>query len=161
MDEEENLTAWHESGHATMAVICGGIIERVTLEPPFDDGPNRFGDTITRWSGMTERQLMEAEIRVSLAGPIAEMIYSDENRPIDAVPEWEADWVRACEAAARLSRSIAQKRKILDSMTQQIFDSFQHDNIWTAISAVADDLLAHETLEHEQVKQTVDFWIHR
>lgn len=158
MDEEELLTAWHESGHATMAVLCGGHIERVTIEPPFDDGPNRYGDTITRWRGFTQRQLMESEIRVSLAGPIAEMIGSGQREPIDSVPQWSGDWDRAVESASRISRNQAELIRRLNAVTQQTFELFEDDNMWAAVSAVADNLLAHETLEHEQVQESVDFW---
>ena len=87
MDLTEEITAWHEAGHAMMAVMCGGTIERVTIEPPDDDGPVRYGDTVTRWARMSGRQLAEAEIQVSLAGPVAEMIYSGERMELDAVEE--------------------------------------------------------------------------
>jgi len=161
MDSTEETTAWHEAGHAMMAVLCGGTIERVTIEPPDDDGPVRYGDTVTRWSGMSARQLAEAEIRVSLAGPVAEMIYSGERIDLEGVEEWSGDWATAIAAARTLSKNESSARKLLNSVTDEIYQSFDSPNAWAAISAIADDLLAHETLDHTFVRDTVDFWQRR
>jgi ATP-dependent Zn protease len=160
MELEEELTAWHEAGHAMMAVLCGGEIERVTIEPPDDDGPARFGDTVTRWRGLSNRQLVEAEIRVSLAGPIAEMIYRGE-RAVESVPEWAADWNSAREAAMSLCTNQTTAKRLLKSVVDEIYDLMDSANTWAAVSAIADDLLAHETLDHEQVAYSVDFWNQR
>ena len=117
MELDDEVTAWHEAGHAMMAVLCGGEIERVTIEPPYDDGPARFGDTVTRWRGLSNRQLVEA--------------------------------------------SQPTVRRLLQSVVDEINQLMDSANAWAAVSAIADDLLAHETLDHEQVAYHVDFWIHR
>ena len=152
------VTAWHEAGHATMAVLAGGVIERVTIEPPDDDGLNRYGDTVTRWSGQSQTQYLMSEIRVSLAGPIAEMIHTGFHEAIDSVPEWQADWLRAKEAAKPFGQKADQ---ILKQTETEIFELFEQPNMWACIGAITDDLLAFETLEHAQVKATIDFWTTR
>ena len=141
-----------------MAVLCGGVIERVTIEPPDDDGLDRYGDTVTRWSGQSQSQYLMSEIRVSLAGPIAEMIHTGFREAIGTVAEWQADWLRANEAA----KSFGQKAdQVLKQTEIEIFELFEQPNIWACIGAITDDLLAFETLEHAQVKATVDFWAAR
>lgn len=74
------LNAYHEAGHALMAILLGGEVRSVTIEPDNDDGPDRQGDTQVLWrrSRMSEKQFAETAIQVSLAGPVAEMIYSGE-----------------------------------------------------------------------------------
>ncbi len=161
MELDEEVTAWHEAGHAMMAVLCGGEIERVTVEPPYDDGPARFGDTVTRWRGLSNRQLVEAEIRVSLAGPIAEMIYRGESAALELVPEWAADWNAAHEAAISICNKQPAARRLLQSVVDEINQLMDSANAWAAVSAIADDLLAHETLDHEQVAYHVNFWLRR
>jgi hypothetical protein len=144
-----------------MAVLLGGRIERVTLEPPFDDGPRRYGDTITVWSGKTRSELALAEIQVSLAGPIAEMLYTGDRVSIQAEPEWAADWQRATASVKMVRNSPAAAETLIRQTVTAIFQLFENTNHWAAISAIADDLLAFETLEHEQVAETVAFWQRR
>jgi len=161
MSEDSEITAWHEAGHAMMAILQGGSLERVTLEPPFDDGPARYGDTITRWSGLSTVELALAEIHVSLAGPVVEMIYTGDRVAIASVPEWAADWHRANVTAAACSRNAVSADKLLRKSVTAIFDLFEDRNQWAAVCAIADDLLAFDTLEHEQVADTVAFWQRR
>lgn len=158
VDLTEETTAWHEAGHAMMAVMCGGFVERVTIEPPDDDGPARYGDTVTRWSGMSALQLAAAEIRVSLAGPVVEMIFTGDHHDFEAVEEWSADWTTALAAARSVSKDEPTARKLLGKIAAEIHEAFESANVWAAVSAIADDLLAHETLEHEQIAYSVDFW---
>ena len=56
---DEEVTAWHEAGHAFVAVYLGGQVESVSIDPDWDDGPKRFGDTTIRWAAgqFTEREL--------------------------------------------------------------------------------------------------------
>ena len=41
----EELTAWHEAGHAWAALLVGAKVHSVSIAPDNDDGPQRFGDT--------------------------------------------------------------------------------------------------------------------
>ena len=161
MSEDCEITAWHEAGHAMMAILQGGYLERVTLEPPFDDGPARYGDTVTRWSGLSATELALAEIHVSLAGPVVEMIYTGDRVSIASVPEWAADWQRASTNAVAGSRDAKSADRLLRQSVSAIFDLFGDSNRWAAVSSIADDLLAFETLEHEQVADTIAFWQRR
>ncbi len=72
------VTAYHEAGHVLVALLLGARVKQVTIAPDDDDGPRRFGDTQIVWrrSRLTEQQLAENAVQVSLAGPAAEMIYT-------------------------------------------------------------------------------------
>jgi len=162
MDETENLTAWHESGHATMAIIQGGIIEHVTLEPPNDDGPKRYGETVTRWPNtMSQLDLLKSEILVSLAGPVVEMLYTSQRQTIANVAEWKADWLRASASANSCTRSPRDASKLIQNCESELFAVFEIPKYWSAVSAIAEELLAHYTLEHEQIYDTFSFWQRR
>ena len=160
MDEEEELTAWHESGHAFMAVLCGGTLDRVSVEPPNDDGPDRFGDTIVRWQNVSSRQIPLLEIKVSLSGPIAESIYRGDSQLVQIDQEWLWDWNMATVAATQIVAT-EQINQLLSSIAKETWQLFDGTNPWSAISAIADELSAHGTLEHHQVSEIVSFWMRR
>ena len=79
------LIAYHEAGHALVAVLLGGRVKLVTIEPDNDDGPSRSGETVVHWRrGVSAREMAVKGVQVYLAGPVAEMIYSgDQYRPGD------------------------------------------------------------------------------
>jgi ATP-dependent Zn protease len=67
-------TAYHEAGHAFMAVFLGGQVHSLTIEPDRDDGPQRFGDAQVIWrrGGMSVKEYQNKQVLVALAGPITE-----------------------------------------------------------------------------------------
>ena len=67
-EDTETLTAYHEAGHAIMAVSYGGRIIHVSIDPPDDDGLNRFGESIVQWPRAAARDIEIAELKVSRAG---------------------------------------------------------------------------------------------
>ena len=159
--ELEELAAYHEAGHAVMAVALGGRIVHVSIEPPDDDGLKRSGESIVQWPAADNQAIEEAEIKVSLAGPVTEMIYVSEVQVIASVPEFAADWYRASACAARLKRTLAERMRLLSGAEIWLRSFFEQDHHWAAVGAVADELLAHETIEHECLAGIVSFWIDR
>ena len=155
------LIAYHEAGHALMAVLLGGEVRSVTIEPDNDDGPDRQGDTQVLWrrSRMSDKQFAEAAIQVSLAGPVAEMIYSGDPYHPGLIAEWAADWEEAWQAAALLHRDERQRLAFLEQTSIRLHRQLQQNEIWAALAALADNLLAHETLEAEQVEEIVREWL--
>jgi len=77
-DDSDEVTAWHEAGHAWAALFVGARVQSVSIAPDNDDGPRRFGDTTILWS---RRRFPPAVLAknlcwVALAGPVAEMIHA-------------------------------------------------------------------------------------
>ena len=159
--EVPDRTAYHEAGHALMAVCLGARVRSVAIQPDDDDGPERFGDTQIEWplAGFTERQLQESLTLVALAGPVAEMIYRGEPFHPGIVPEWAADWADAWEAASALERNEARRVAYLERATLQLHRTLEQDDHWAALAAIVDELLAHELLEGEQVTEIVAQWL--
>lgn len=154
------LTAYHESGHALMAVLLGGRVRQVTIDPDNDDGPQRYGDTQIRWrAGITERKFAEISVQVSLAGPVAEMIYSGEPYHPGMVPEWAADWREAWNSAALSHPDERKRMQHLEQVSIQLYHRLNDGNYWEALASLADNLLAHETLDAEQVEEIVREWL--
>lgn len=87
-----------------MAHLLGDEVRLVTIELDNDDGPDRQGDTQLLWRRSKEgdKEFAKIAVQVSLAGPVAEMIYSGDPYHPGLVAEWAADWREAWEAAVPL-----------------------------------------------------------
>jgi len=155
------LIAYHEAGHALAAVLLGAEVQLVTIAPDNDDGPERQGDTQVVWrtAGMSDKEFARKAVQVSLAGPVAEMIYSGEPFHPGHVAEWGADWRDAWEAAAPMHRDKHRRLEFLEWITTKLYIRFKDEELWPALAALADHLLAHETLDGEQVEEIVGEWL--
>jgi hypothetical protein len=155
------LTAYHEAGHAWMAVLTGARVLSVTIAPDWDDGPDRYGDTQVAWqlSQFTDRELAEKGVRVSLAGPVAEMTYNGKPYHPGLVAEWADDWQSAWQGAAALLTSERRRLQYLEQQTAELRQLLEQANHWAALAEIADQLLAHERLEGEVVTQCVRQWL--
>ena len=153
--------AYHECGHALMALLLGGQVRRITIEPENDDGPAREGDAqiLLPRKGIGKKQFAESTVRVSLAGPVAEMIYSGEPYHPGFVAEWANDWRAAWEAAAGLHADERTRLQYLERTAVELYHRLRQDDLWAALASLADNLLAHETLESEEVEEIVEAWL--
>jgi len=155
-------TAYHEAGHAFMAVFLGAKVRSVTIEPDDDDGPRRFGDTRIVWprSRLSDREFHERAIQVALAGPVAEMLYTGDPYHPGLVAEWAHDWQAAWEYAEPLLAEHRKRLEYLESVTGQLYRLLDSEPHWSAVASLADNLLAHDTLESAEVREIVSDWIH-
>ena len=155
------ISAYHEAGHAFMAIYVGARVRSVTIEPDRDDGPERHADIQVEWprDRFHGRELHEKAVLVALAGPVAEMIHSGEPYHPGFVAEWAADWKEAWEAAAPLVPAERKRLAYLEQTTTQLYRLLHRDDHWAALAAIVDNLLAHETLEGEDVEDIVRQWL--
>lgn len=154
-------TAYHEAGHAYVAVYLGAKVRSVTIDPDNDDGPARFGDTQIIWrrSRLSEKQFRERAIQVSLAGPVAEMLYTGDPFHPGLVAEWAHDWQAAWEMAELLFVDQRKRLSYLEDLTGVLYRLLDSEPHWSAVAALADNLLAHETLESEEVRDIINDWL--
>ncbi len=153
--------AYHEAGHAVVAAWLGAEVLSVTLEPDWDDGPRRDGDAAIRWHhrGLTPRELCQRELMAVLAGPVAEMIHSGERCPLHSLPQWAGDWQLAQEFASSLVRGERQVHALIEITTEKLYRLISSDAFWQVIAEVADLLEAYETIEGDQVHDSLSRWI--
>ena len=143
-----------------MAIYVGARVRSLTIEPDWDDGPDRHADIQVEWplDLFAEREFREKSVHVALAGPVAEMIHSGEAYHPGFVAEWAADWKVAWEAAARFFPAEPKRLVYLEQATVKLYRLLQRDECWAAVAAIVDNLLAHETLEGEEVEDIVRQW---
>lgn len=87
------------------------------------------------------------------------MIYRDEPFHPGLVAEWVVDWNLAWEAAARLIKTDRERLAYLEQSTLRLYRLLSRDGHWAALAAIADHLLAHETLDGEDVEDIVREWL--
>ena len=154
------ITAYHEAGHAFVALQLGARVLSMSIDPDWDDGPLRYGDTQIGWSDdFTEAEIDQLAIVVSLAGPVAEMIYTGEKRHPAEVREWALDWRVAWQRAARMHADPAKRLQFLEALTIRLYHQLSRDAEWCAVAVLVDHLLAHEQLEEEQIVDAVEEWL--
>ena len=155
------VSAYHEAGHAIVAIHVGARIRYATVEPDRDDGPQRYADIQVEWpiAELTEREFHEKSVLVALAGPVAEMIYSGDPLHPGFVAEWAADWKLAWEAAAPLFPHQRQRLAYLEQTTARVYRLLDREDYWAALAAIVDNLLAHETLDGEEIEDIVAQWL--
>jgi hypothetical protein len=154
-------TAYHESGHAFAAAYFGGRVQSLSICPDRDDRPERFGDVTVVWprTRLTAREFQNKLVLVALAGPVAEMIYRGEPLHPGFVAEWADDWRNAWSAAEAILPQEQQRLAFLEAACRLLHDLLSRDKSWAAIAALADNLLAHEILEEEQIEEIFETWM--
>ncbi|TWU45785.1 hypothetical protein Q31b_09610 [Novipirellula aureliae] len=162
MDDDETLTAYHEAGHVVVGYLLGARIDEVRLGSMIEDClPNRFGDCMINWGRINDRCCwqLQREVMTILAGPVAEMIYIAERlHPAHHGP-WKSDWQQAAERSAESFSDPEKQTRFLEAVIVTLHEKMSGESFWAAVAAISDELLAHESLEHEQIAETVSYWL--
>lgn len=155
------ISAYHECGHAFVALHVGARVLSMTVDPDWDDGPERFADIQIEWpSGQfTEKEYHQKNAMIALAGPVAEMIHSGEPYHPAMVAEWSNDWGVAWHSASQLFSAEQKRLAWLEQTSIELYRLLNRDDYWQVIATLADHLLAHETLEGDEVLEIVSPWL--
>ena len=153
-------TVYHEAGHVVTAIVLGARVTQATIEPEWDDGPERYGEIRVLWphGKWSERSFQEKLVLTALAGPVAEVIYTGEPLHPGFVAEWADDWQQAFEAAAMLVPDERRRIAWLEERVRYLHNWLDKD-LWPALAALADELSAHETLDEEQILVALEPWL--
>lgn len=164
-EDDETVTAYHESGHAIIGCALGGTIESVSLSQvsAWDDegtGPHRFGDCVVNWGRVDPGQKwqQQKELLTTLAGPVAEFVYLDRDLAEVNPATWEDDWMVARQLVARLQTDGVQQSKLLRDAVSRLQHVMADDGCWAAIAALADELTLGDEIEGYRVEELVRFW---
>ncbi len=155
-DDCMEKTAYHESGHAVASTLLGGFVASISIQPESQHQEKRFGEVVVHWGGSGTKK---AQILSALAGPVAESIYIGEPYHPGLIPEWKQDWDTAWLLASTRYPDPKQRLRALEQSTRSLHQRLRQDDCWSAIAAVADLLLAHETLDADELREEIAQWI--
>lgn len=145
MDDSRTLTAYHEAGHAVMALLMGRSVQRVSIVP----SQNRLGTcTLQKGRAKQVQDKLEAEILILLAGMAAEGRKSGHYN----VPGATQD-LRAVEKLAMVrSGNPRQATKLVHRMLDKTQHLLSSKATWTAVKLIADELLEYGAISGRAAK---------
>jgi ATP-dependent Zn protease len=148
---ELTATAYHEAGHAVMAIMLGRPIEKVTISPAqLQTGGRRLGlCKVQKGRSKPSKDELEDDVLIMLAGMVAEGRITG----------------RYCQAAAgqdlrtveRLLANRAKTERQLDRLIRRSLDKAEHllaaDIAAKAVELIANEVLQRETISGRSVRQ--------
>jgi hypothetical protein len=159
-EPDPETVAYHESGHAYAAHWLGARVRIVSIDPESDDDRPRSGETRIDWQRgkWTECELRLKGIQIALAGPVAEMLYTGDPYHPGFIAAWRDDWRTAWELATPLFPVERQRLATLEDLTRSLYQSLDQHPHWDAVAAIADRLLAEDSLDREEFLDTIEPW---
>jgi ATP-dependent Zn protease len=148
MTQLREHTAYHEAGHAVVAFRLGYEIKKVTIK--------RSRGSLGRYVCSTPRRNSPDEIKIDLAGPLAEALVNPSNELIELGSR--GDW----RSIRRSTREFEALRFIGDDEGDILIEELLHDTRALvrrdaeAIARVAAALLKHETLTGDDIKRLME-----
>ena len=145
----EVATAYHEAGHAVVALSLGRPVQRVSIEPK----QMRLGRCeLQKGRFKPSQDLLETEILILLGGPAAEARHTG-----------RYDWGGASQDL-RDVRSLTQRRaaseRQVERLERRMLDKAEHildqPGIWQAVQRIADELLRCTTISGRAARHLFD-----
>lgn len=148
-DAKRIATAYHEAGHAVIALALGRAIQRVTIVP----NQSYLGACqIQKGRVKPSHDWLEDEILILFAGMVAEARITGTYCPQGAAQDLRGVR-RLASMRADGERQVARlERRLLDKAEYLVQDEVH----WTAIELVAGELLKHETISGRAARHHLD-----
>lgn len=143
-------TAWHEAGHAVMAVSLGRSIEKVTISPAqLQTGGSRLGICkIQKGRSKASNDRLEEDVMILLAGMVGESRFTG-RYCVDGAAQDLAFVERL------LSTRVTNERQ-LERLTRRMLDKTEHvlaaDGNAKAVELIAEELVRKVTVSGRAVR---------
>ncbi len=151
------ITSYHESGHLLLAEWYGARVIFASSLPDEHSGTRAHGLTKAVWATTEDPCRRAVQLaKVALAGPAAELIYTDEQYEPQLLQAWWTDWDAANEAIQQLVPRPLKDRQcelVLSQFLHELIRFLSKDEIWGLLAGIADELEAHETLDQFQLAE--------
>ncbi len=147
-------TAYHEAGHAVMAMVLGRRVQKVTITPgKLEGGGSRLGICeMKKGRAKSTKDALEDDVLVLLAGMVAEARYTGAYCYDSAAADLRAVKRLLCTRAASQRQFERLQSRMIDK-TEYLLDDIGHA---LALDNVALELLAKATISGRSVKHLFD-----
>lgn len=146
--EYDPATAYHEAGHAVIALVLDRPVHRVSVLPNRDRlGQCEFGKAVFRPS----EDWVEREVLISLAGLAAEARHTGTYGWEEA--DRDLRYVRRLLLATRTDRQAEKQEKRLLSKVEYLLAD---DENWAAVELIAAELLRHGVISGRAARHLFD-----
>jgi hypothetical protein len=152
-DEERLRTAYHEAGHCVIGILMGARVRFASIEVESED---HFGEVEMEWPHGSN---VKAQALAILAGPVAEMTDRDEPFSNQDLAPSKADFQQVLQLSQAFGWTHRKQVEWIQHLITQLYRQFKRPDCWAAVAAVSDQLLAHDTLEHETIADEVSHWM--
>ena len=143
-------TAWHEAGHAVMAVSLGRSIEKVTISPAqLQTGGSRLGICkIQKGRSKASNDRLEEDVMILLAGMVGESRFTG-RYCVDGAAQDLA-------FVERLLSTRASNERQLERLTRRMLDKTEHvlaaEGHAKAVELIAEELVRKVTVSGRAVR---------
>ena len=152
-------TAYHEAGHAVVALLLGMRLRSVTIlfdEEHHNKGlcscePEKGLDRVDEWPLPRREAWANRRITFVIAGPIAEKRFTNRTNRAGS----SADFDEAVRIAEKVSLSDREAERQIDWLWERANNLLAVKETWKAVEEVAAALLAQQTLTGRAVKKIV------
>ncbi len=142
-------TAFHEAGHAVMAVSLGRTVHKVTVKPGGSQfGPAHAGRCLLDGRSKASKNALEDEVLILFAGMVAESHFTDAYCPNGAAEDLRMIRQLLCQRAGSPSQHERMHRRLLDK-TEHILADEGHAK---AVQAIANELEKRITVSGRAVR---------
>lgn len=134
----DEVTAFHEAGHAVVALALGRVIHKVSVLPNRERmGEVRFG----KGTAKPTDDWVEREILISLGGMAAEARHTGTYATDEAAQDLR--FVRRLALERKSDRQVERyEQRMLDKVEYMLAD----DGHWNAVERIAAELMKHGTI---------------
>ncbi len=133
------LTAFHEAGHAVIAIVVGRSVNKVSIVP----GGNRLGACkMSKGRKKASQDALEADLLILLAGLAAEGRKSGRYNLQGAAQ----DLMNAEKLALSRAGNSRQAEKIIKRTLDKVHHLFDQSANWAATKSIAEALLKSEEI---------------
>lgn len=146
---QEILTAYHEAGHAVIALSLGRIVKEVSILP----GGKRLGYCeMQKGTGRKLKDTLETDVLILLAGLAAEAKISGQY----ALGGASQDLQMAERLVLMRAGNARQAGRLLERMLDKVEHLMMEPATWNAIDSIAQELLKSRSLSGRAARHFYD-----